>query len=359
MKNSPVTPHRSIWNLRVQRWLIPGALAALGIGYTLSESIYRSEYSVTSEPAVMGLLLLGLVGPGLVWVTLTWALRGAEYWEQTQRESDLQRQHLLEINQMSAAMNQELEAHVIQRTQELEHAKQELADKAQVLEQLLTEERRVEEKTRAAIAGELHDGIQQLIVGALYEIQSARDVIERNPEHAPARLAAVQELLRRIESEMRGAIYNLRPMALDVQGLVPAIRECVARFERVAGVKCELKVDGLPRRLTPEVEVAAFRIAQEALNNVQAHAQAKRVELELNFSFKAFSFSVKDDGVGFDARSIQEETRSHLGLIGMRERAASVGGTVEIESHSGRGTTVEFYAPVEETLIREPMGVSV
>jgi signal transduction histidine kinase len=253
-------------------------------------------------------------------------------------------------------LNQELEARVAQRTTELEQAKEELAEKAQVLTQVLTAERQVEEKTRAQIAGDLHDGVQQLIVGALYEIQSARDASPENRQAIPARLSSAQDLLRRIETEMRSVIQSLHPVALDAQGLAPALRECVTRFERVSRIRCELKIAGIPQRYASEVEVAAFRIAQEALHNAEAHAHARHVCVELDFRSETLTLQVSDDGTGFDARTIQSEARAHLGLIGMRERAASVGGTLEIESRVGTGTRVMLNVPIKESAARaEPL----
>lgn len=321
-------PRRRIWNLQVQRWLIPIALSSLGIGYTYWEVVLQAGASVTSEQAVLGFLLLGFIVPIIAFGTLTWALQGAEFWQ---------------------AANQALEARVAERTIELEHAKKELAEKAEMLSEVLAAERRVEEKTRAEIAADLHDGVQQLIVGALYEIQSARDAIAQNPQIVPARLQATQDLLRRISVEMRGAIHSLHPVALDAQGLVPAIRECAERFERVTGIGCEFKVEGTPHRFAPEVEVAAFRIAQEALNNAIAHAHARQVRVDLGFRAQALTLQVSDDGAGFDSREIQKRIGAHLGLLGMRERAARVGGSFEIESRPGGGTRVRLQVPCEKS----------
>lgn len=346
-ENSP--PQHRFWNLKIQRWLIPITLSVLGIGYTYWEVIQLDGYELTSEQAVFGFLLQGFISPIIAFLTLTWALSGLEYWEQAQQESEIQRQHLLELNRMSAAANQELETRVAERTLELERAKQELAEKAEMLSEILAAERRVEEKTRAEIAADLHDGVQQLIVGALYEIQAARDASTQNPQIVPTRLQATQELLRRIGDEMRRAIHSLHPVALDAQGLVPAIRECAERFERVTGISCEFKVEGAPRRFAPEVEVAAFRIAQEALNNAIAHAQAHRVQVALGFGASALSLQVSDDGAGFDVDEIRKRIGAHLGLIGMRERATSVGGSFEIESQPGGGTRIVLCVPFEKS----------
>ncbi len=236
--------------------------------------------------------------------------------------------------------NAELEARVTERTRELVEAKEELARKADALRQVLAEDHRVEEKTRARIAHDLHDGVQQLIIGALYETQAARDSLARQPETAASRLITARDLLRRVEEEMRRTIYSLRPLALDAHGLVPALRECAASFERAAQVKCTLRVEGTPRRLEPDAEVAVFRIVQEALNNVEAHAQAQRVTICLCFGARELEVQVADDGVGFDVNQVTQQARTHLGLIGMQERAENIGGTLQISSRVGEGTHV-------------------
>jgi two-component system sensor histidine kinase DegS len=244
------------------------------------------------------------------------------------------------------ALNLELEARVNDRTRELVETKDELVRKADALQQLLVEELRIEEKTRARIARDLHDGVQQLIVGALFETQAARDAQAVHPETAQARLAAAQGLLQRIGVEMRHAIYNLRPPTLDTHGLATALRECAASFERVSQVKCALQVEGTPRRFNPDAEVAAFRISQEVLNNIEAHAHAKQVTVRVRFGPRDLCVEIADDGKGFDVADITQEARTHLGLIGMSERAESVGGTVEVSSRVGQGTRVILTLPI-------------
>ena len=245
------------------------------------------------------------------------------------------------------SLNQQLELRVDQRTRELLSAKEELANKADALQQVLIEERRVEEKTRARIAHDLHDGVQQLIIGALFETQAARDALAVHPENTPSRIQAAQELLRRIEAEMRVAIYSLRPVTLDTHGLVPALRECVESFQRVSSIACELRVDGAPRRFNPDTEVAIFRIAQEALNNIEAHAAAKSAFIRIAWGTHDLHMEITDNGTGFDLVEVTQEARTHLGLIGMRERAESIGGWLDVWSRVGEGTRIIVNVPLE------------
>ncbi len=343
MNDTESTP-RLAQKIKFYRWVIPLVLAALGIGYTLW--LIVDHHALLSIQSLIAFSLLSVVGPLIAFATLNWAARGAQSLWRVEQAQARQRQHLLALNQMSESLNRELEARVQARTHELRQAKEELAQKADALTQVLAQERRIEEETRARIAGDLHDGIRQLIIGGLYEVQAARDALDQHPASIPARLAAVQDVLRRIETEMRGAIYSLRPLALDAQGLLPAIRECVARFERVAGVNCSVEINGLSKRVPPEIEVAAFRIVQESLNNVGAHARARQARVQIGFTPRELAIQVCDDGIGFDAGAIMRHTHAHLGLWGMRERAASVGGTVEISSQPGAGTQICLRMPM-------------
>ncbi len=243
------------------------------------------------------------------------------------------------------SLNQELEVRVIERTSELQTAKEKLAQQADGLHQVLVEERRVEEKTRAQIAHDLHDSVQQLIIGALFETQAARDALTVRPENVAARIAAAQDLLRRIESEMKHAIYSLRPVTLDSHGLVQALRECTASFQRVSDIRCDLRIDGTPQRFDPDAEVAMFRIAQEAMNNIELHAHANYAFIRLAWGAHDLHMEVVDTGVGFELSGVTQEARTHLGLIGMRERAESIGGSLEIWSRLGEGTRVLVDVP--------------
>ncbi len=245
------------------------------------------------------------------------------------------------------ALNATLEARVAERTRELEAAREALAEKAEALRAMRIEERRIEERTRSRIAHDLHDSVQQLIVGALFKTQAARDLMAPRPDLAAAMLAEVQALLRRIEAEMRHAIFSLRPVTLDAHGLGPALRELAAEFERVSGVPCAVRITGAPRRFAADAEVAAFRIVQEALNNLAIHARARHAEIHIAFGPRAVVVEVRDDGVGFDLAAVEQRPRAHLGLMGMLERADSVGGALVIWSRPGEGTRITLQMPLE------------
>lgn len=238
------------------------------------------------------------------------------------------------------ALNQELEARVRERTAELDRARQEIARKAQQLQKLLAKTVQIAEQERARIAQDIHNGVIQLVVGALYEVQAAKDAAASDPVRLRARLETALDLLQQVEAETRRTIYDLCPPVLDARGLVPALRQYVSRYQELTGLPCTLHVSGLPSRLPPEVEVAIYRVVQEALHNVQSHAQATAAEVLIRFGGEGLWLMIRDNGRGFDPVAVEHNAERHLGLMGMRERIQSIGGQLEIEAAPGQGTCI-------------------
>jgi len=245
---------------------------------------------------------------------------------------------------------EELEQKVKERTRELAQAREELSSKANELQRLLTVTVGVQEEERTRIARDLHDGSNQLLTGTLYELQAAQEsLVSRRPEVAVQKLEVAKGLLRRIEAENRRIISGLRPPILDAQGLAPALKWYATGFQKHFGIACGLKISGQPTRLSPEAETAVYRIVQEALNNVAAHAQAQRVQIQVEFLPTRLRVAIQDDGVGFDYASVLVKAPGQMGLIGIRERAQSIGGQIEVKSvpHQGTALTLEVPLPAE------------
>jgi signal transduction histidine kinase len=229
------------------------------------------------------------------------------------------------------------------RLGELDTAKAELAQSASELRNLLTQTLHAQEEERGRIAIELHDTVTPLVVGGLYEVQAARHLVHNDPEAADEKVRLVQQLLDKAIKEMRGVMLALRPVELEHGGLVPAVRCYADTFQSSTGLHCRVQVSGRAHRLTHAVEVSVYRIVQEALNNVRQHAAAHSVDVVLSYSRRAsFSMLIRDDGRGFDLKHLARVGEDHLGLVGMKERARSVGGTVRVHSKIGVGTTVVF-----------------
>jgi signal transduction histidine kinase len=252
-----------------------------------------------------------------------------------------------QLNDELKAAKAALERSVAERTAELREAKEALAQKADQLQGLLAETVNVQERERQRISQDLHDGLNQLIVGALLELKSARERL-RNDDQAAAETAlqAVGDILHRVEREMRQVIYDLRPPTLDALGLVPSLRRYAEQFQAYSGIPCEMQAEGEPVRLPPDVEIGIYRIIQEALQNVAAHACARRAWIALDFSTQALTLTVSDDGRGFDAQAVQ--ANGHFGLLGMRERAESLGGVFAVATQPGKGAHVQVWIPIAD-----------
>lgn len=242
-------------------------------------------------------------------------------------------------------LNHSLEQKVRERTEELTTAREKLAQKAKQLQLLLSATVYLQEEERAQIARDLHDGPSQLLTGALYEIQAAEQGIENGRrEEALARLERAKELLRQISAEHRRITTGLRPPVLDIDGLPAAVEKLALLCRQYSGAQCSVQVTGKPFRLPSHTETILYRIAQEALNNAAAHAGARRIQVRIHFRPDCFSLEVEDDGVGFEEKKTADQDR--MGLIGMRERAKSIGGRLSIYSRPGQGTKVSLTLPL-------------
>ncbi len=254
-----------------------------------------------------------------------------------------------ELHTQAKEFAQVLEQKVVKRTQELRQAKEEIAAKAQQLHSLLVKTIRIQEDEQARIARDMHDGVIQLVCAIKFELRAARIAAESPPnELALGKLDEVRDLVDELEKETRRAIYDLHPAMLDSVGLVPALEKYVRRFQEVAGLHCDLQCAGLPLRLSPSTELAVYRLVEEALQNVAAHATARSVTVNMGFQPGTLDVSIQDDGTGFDYQLWQARPGGrHLGLLGMQERVASLNGEMNIRSEPGQGACVSFHLPVQ------------
>jgi PAS domain S-box-containing protein len=206
-----------------------------------------------------------------------------------------------------------------------------------------------QEDERRRIARELHDEFgQQLSALALRLAQLKRDVGRRSG--LAEQLAALEALTRQLDQELEQIIWRLRPTVLDDLGLVAAFENYIRQWAAKSGVECALHVNGAEMgNMTSEIETALYRIGQEALNNVAKHAQAGNATVLLDRSAGRVSLIVEDDGIGFDVAE-QLGLRQRFGVTGMRERALLLGGEFDIESTSGKGTTVVARIPLPPRL---------
>jgi signal transduction histidine kinase len=204
---------------------------------------------------------------------------------------------------------------------------------------------RGQEDERRRIAQELHDGPLQTLVHICRLIDSL-GAGGQAAAPAPADLAQLRSTTESVVAEVRQISRGLRPPLLDDLGLLAALQRLCDDVERRAGVAVSLRVHGPVPRLAPPVELTVYRIAQEALSNVDRHAGASTVEVRLWTGDDRLELRVIDDGEGFDAGPGGATSKGTLGLAGMSERAALVGGSLQVYSQPGGGTTVAAAVPV-------------
>ena len=215
----------------------------------------------------------------------------------------------------------------------------------QQLQALSTRLIEVQEDERREIARELHDEIGQALTLVKIKLQQAARLHGRDTEIL---LEDCIEIADYTLKQVRDMSLDLRPPLLDDLGLAPALEWTLQRREQAAGWQTTIAADALPGRLAPEIETACFRIAQEALTNVARHAQARKVDVRLGIAGDELELAVRDDGRGFLLEEVKRRPaqRASLGLVSMKERAALVGGRLEINTTVGGGTEVRAAFPL-------------
>ena len=202
---------------------------------------------------------------------------------------------------------------------------------------------------RLKLAREIHDGLASDLaaVVALFKYYEQRR--ERDPEDAAQLLPQLRSMTEEILASARNILQSLRPKTIRSEGLLASVLKLVDQFGRMHLIETNASIRGEENGLTPEQKEGIFQVLREILSNVRKHSQARNVWVGLDLSTSPWILNVRDDGRGFDVRQVAEDPRKagSYGLVGMRERAELLGGTVEIVSHLGEGTAVTFIGPSE------------
>ncbi len=202
-----------------------------------------------------------------------------------------------------------------------------------------------QEEERTRIARELHDGISQILIGVRYAIDLARRKVESGTEGAPEAIGKGSEALNGAIKEVRRLSHDLRPGALDDLGLSAALEALTHNFTERTGIAVSLEAVAFKNMLQPEARTALYRVAQEALNNIERHANAGSVSIFLSSPHGRVQMVIADDGRGFSHEGDEKKTRnSGLGLRNMQERMAHFGGTMLVET-SSKGTVLRALLP--------------
>ncbi|MET7475417.1 GAF domain-containing sensor histidine kinase [Streptomyces sp. NPDC005648] len=196
---------------------------------------------------------------------------------------------------------------------------------------------------RSRLAHELHDAVSQKLFSLRLTAQAAAALVDRDPSRAKGELQQVAALAAEAADELRAAVVELRPAALDEDGLVNTLRTQIQVLDRAHSARVSFDSRAV-RALPSAQEEAVLRVAQEALHNALRHSGAAHVDVTLARRGTGALLRVTDDGNGFDPQSIRRAGR-HLGLVSMRDRASGVGGRLTVESAPGKGTTIEMEVP--------------
>jgi len=206
---------------------------------------------------------------------------------------------------------------------------------------------RAEEEERRRVARELHDETVQNLIALVHRVEMCEKVADE-PDQLARRLEEVRALATQTLDSTRRLIHNLRPTYLEDLGLVAAVEALAKDLEiEHATLSVQVNVVGNPRRLDRDVELAAFRIVQEALTNVIRHARAKTAQVRLEFAETEVIMTMKDDGIGFSAPQAPQEMAllGHFGLMGIHERALRFGGHLSVQSRPSNGTALVATLP--------------
>jgi len=213
------------------------------------------------------------------------------------------------------------------------------------MQQLSRQIIQAQEEERYRLARELHDEAAQALTSLLVHLR----LLERahEPAEAQKRVQELRELTARALEDVRRVALDLRPTILDDLGLAPALEWRIDELNKRGDLRATIAIGGLESRLPPDIALALYRVAQEALSNAGRHAHAASVTVRLAGSPAQVTLEIADDGVGFDPSAPAAENEHHgLGLLGMRERMRMIGGELAIHSAPGQGTRIVACAPL-------------
>lgn len=241
------------------------------------------------------------------------------------------------LYQMLEQWKQDLEVQVRLRTRDLEQAHSVLARQSEQLRALLNNTVDIQEKERDRIARDIHDGVVQWILCAMYELKALAVSQQRSEDALRQRLASIQSTLQHAKDELYQVIHDLHPPLLRSDGLLTALKALTAEVQQSTPLNCRLRIDGKPYRLPPKQELAIYRIVQEAIRNILTHAHARQIDVDAKFRTTRTVFQIIDDGDGFVPSAVPPD---RLGIASMYERAQSIGARLHIDSRPGAGARV-------------------
>ena len=203
---------------------------------------------------------------------------------------------------------------------------------------------------RTRLAQELHDTLEQTMTGTALQLDLVNSQFQKNPETAAYHLKLARNLMRQSQSEMRHSVWGLRSRTDEEYNLLNAIAINSRQAANGAGLAVEVTANGEAGPLSEVVEENLLRIGQEAMTNVVKHAGARRVQITLSYTPNTVALKIEDDGRGFAVTDCAGPKDGHFGLLGIRERTERLGGSCQITSRPGQGTTLTIEIPTTASL---------
>jgi len=192
---------------------------------------------------------------------------------------------------------------------------------------------------RQRLARDIHDTLAQHFTSIIMHLAAAK---HSNPESVQSEVQQAEDAAREGLNEIRRIVWDMQPEQIEKASLIEAVEELAARWSAENSVQVKMKVTGTPRSLTSSAETALLRISQEAMHNINKHAQAKKVNITFSYMEDLFVMDIADDGLGFEPSKI----KNGFGMKTMRDRAEELGGTLTIESEQGIGTAIAVSIPI-------------
>ena len=203
-----------------------------------------------------------------------------------------------------------------------------------------------QEEERRRVAREIHDGPAQSMANLVLRTEICEKIIESNPEEVKEELRELKTMVRGSLQEIRKIIFDLRPMALDDLGLIATLKRFVDDFREKNSLNIDFSSSGDMEKGNKDLEIAVFRIIQEALNNVVKHADATEVVVILTIESEYIFVTVRDNGRGFNPA--KKHPDGSYGLMGIKERVGLLEGDLTINSAIGKGTEISVKVPIKK-----------
>lgn len=206
---------------------------------------------------------------------------------------------------------------------------------------------KAQEEERKRVAREIHDGPAQLMANLVIKAELCEKLVDMDKEKAKDELNNLKQVLRSSLGDVRKIIYDLRPMSLDDLGLVPTVQRYISNYAEETGIYVEFDVFGEAVSLKSVIELAAFRIVQEAFNNIKKHACAKNASLRIEFKKEFVNLLISDDGKGFDKEAVKVTEDGGYGMLSMKERVELLNGRFDLNTTPGKGTRIFVSVPLQ------------